>query len=110
MSATRSRPAPAPAARAARWSGRWLRCPRPGGWRPVHALYNGRAEERARRGAAWYADPAHVLADSGTRAHARAVGRSRAFLRPELVADDAWHRDATVNELLRPLGVHDRLL
>jgi DNA-binding CsgD family transcriptional regulator len=76
----------------------------------MHTLYNGRAELRARLGAAWYGEPAHVRGDTVTRPHARALGRSRAFLRAELVDDATWRREPSVNELLRPLGVRDRLM
>lgn len=54
--------------------------------------------------------PGHVLGERLSRGNARFAGQPRALLRAELVGDRAWRREPTNNELLRPLGVRDRLL
>lgn len=52
---------------------------------------------------------AHVV-DPMTLANAQHIGRTRAFLRAELVDDSTWDRSVMVNEILRPIGVGDRLI
>jgi DNA-binding CsgD family transcriptional regulator len=44
------------------------------------------------------------------QALARTAGEHRAFLRHELVDDTTWARCPQVEELLRPLGIEDRLM
>ncbi|HTU70889.1 MAG TPA: helix-turn-helix transcriptional regulator [Candidatus Baltobacteraceae bacterium] len=63
----------------------------------------GRVAEQAARFAAGDVDPQ-------TQAILAHAGRTRAFLRPELVDDHEWENSWLYNEILRPLAVGDRLL
>ncbi len=58
---------------------------------------------------AYYAHAPRYIFDPKTQALARTTGRSRAFLRRELVDDATWSRCPQVNELWPALGLGDRL-
>ncbi|HEX7051370.1 MAG TPA: helix-turn-helix transcriptional regulator [Longimicrobiales bacterium] len=82
------------------------------GWRPVQALYEGRAEDRRRAAAAWYHEPSRLLEDLPMRRLARRVAgaaRTRTLLRRHLMSDAVWQRQPYVAEFLRSLGIRDRI-
>jgi DNA-binding CsgD family transcriptional regulator len=80
------------------------------GWRPSYIYhsdpYPGANELRRR----WAAYAPNYLMDPHTQAVARGHGRHRTFLRPQLVDDLTWERSHQVNEVLRPIGIGDRMV
>lgn len=82
------------------------------GWRPVQALYEGRAEQRTRAAALWFSEPSCLLGDVLMRRLIRRVGDSRmtrTFNRRDLVSERTWQRNAYVAEFLGALGVCNRI-
>jgi DNA-binding CsgD family transcriptional regulator len=80
------------------------------GWRPARVCYFDpcpRANEMRQR---WAAHAPNYLVDPHSQAVIRDHGRHRTFLRPELVDDFTWERSQQVNEVLRPIGIGDRLI
>ncbi|MBO9547003.1 helix-turn-helix transcriptional regulator [Caulobacter sp.] len=80
------------------------------GWRPraVARLHSNPALDQKLADVIRQMNGATV--DPMTLANNREAGRTRAFLRGELVADETWERSALVNETLRPRGVRDRII
>lgn len=80
------------------------------GWRvrAFRHLYREERQARLLAAAARHADSGQP--DPHTEALIATAGHTRAFLRTELVADTAWRRCWTFNEVLRPLGITDQLV
>jgi len=79
------------------------------GWRPTYTFLSDpepSAEEMWQR---WAAYAPNYLFDPCSQAVIRGYGQHRAFLRRQLVDDRTWEHSAMFNELLRPLGIGDRL-
>lgn len=96
------------------WVGAARTRPRPGdmlgGWRPCALARLHDNPEYDRRLADSVREMDAHLIDPMTLANNQHVGRTRAFLRSELVADEPWERSAMVSETMRPLGLSDRLI
>jgi DNA-binding CsgD family transcriptional regulator len=80
------------------------------GFRPAHVYdfdpYPGAKEIRQR----WAAHAPNIFVDPHVQAVLQGHGQHRAFLRRELVDDLTWGRSSQVNEVLRPIGIGDRLI
>jgi DNA-binding CsgD family transcriptional regulator len=80
------------------------------GWRPAHVYdFDPEPDAKAMR-QRWAAYAPNYLVDPHTQAVIRGHGRHRTFLRPELVDDRTWEGSVQVNEVLRPIGIGDRLV
>jgi DNA-binding CsgD family transcriptional regulator len=80
------------------------------GWR-VRAVRHLYRDERLERLLADHLRHVRLrLPDPHTEAMAATAGATRAFLRQEIVDDRAWERSWQTNEVLRPLGIADRLV
>jgi DNA-binding CsgD family transcriptional regulator len=80
------------------------------GWRARSARFRQQDEARDQVLARFLAEHKLNVVDPQTEAMLARAGHTRACLRRELVDDDAWNESALYREVLRPLGVEDRLL
>jgi DNA-binding CsgD family transcriptional regulator len=80
------------------------------GWRPRAVRFLHHDEGRDRVLARFHADHKRNVVDPQTSAMLARAGKTRACLRRELVDDQTWNESALYREVLRPLGVEDRLL
>lgn len=80
------------------------------GWRPVQVFQHRRAAERSRILTDWYTEPGRLLEDVTVQHITRTAGRPRAYLHGDLMGEAEWRRQPTVAELMRGLGVRDRLV
>jgi DNA-binding CsgD family transcriptional regulator len=80
------------------------------GWRPRAVRQLHMSDEREHRSKALLARMKVNVVDPQTEAILAQAGRTRAFLRRELVDDETWRGSYLYREILRPLGVEDRLL
>lgn len=81
------------------------------GWRPLYYGHFPRPDDFAVK---LYQDWIHYrpnyLVDPHVQAVAADIGQRRCQLRPELVDDPTWAACATVQEVMRPLGIADRII
>ena len=97
------------------WVGatRWRAAPKDdklGGWRPRAVRFLRQDEARDQVLARFRAEHKINVVDPQTAAMLARAGQTRVCLRRELVDDKTWKKSALYREVLRPLGVEDRLL
>lgn len=79
------------------------------GWRVAARLNNEPDPAAEQLTDAWARQTSNYVADPHTQAAVRGHGRHRAFLRTEVVDNKTWNHSPQVQEVLRPIGICDRV-
>ncbi|MBL8793927.1 MAG: response regulator transcription factor [Planctomycetia bacterium] len=79
------------------------------GWRVAARLSNEPDPVAEQLTVAWSRQTRNYVADPHTQAAIQGHGHNRAFLRGEVVDDQTWNHSPQVQELLRPIGISDRV-